>query len=154
MMSYTIFDCTQLITVNAKGENSIKNIKRDFEQLGFMIKTDNQISRNKLNYFKGYLYDTVIELVDKEFIGEFEDWKDIFNPPIRITKLVDKLRNIINDKNVENVKFIIISSASENKKEDNILQLLSSEQDLAASLFIMSGWNFDLKTEVLILKLV
>ncbi|PLR81434.1 hypothetical protein CVD25_20275 [Bacillus canaveralius] len=153
-MSYTIFDCTQLITVDTQERNSIENIKRAFEQLGFIVNTHNQISNNKLNYFKGYLNNTVIELVDKEFIGEFEDWNDVSNPPIKIKKLIEKLKDILKDKNIDYLKLIIVSSASENKKEDNILELVSSEQDLATNLFSMSGWNFDLKTDVLILKLV
>lgn len=153
-MSYTIFDCTQLITMNTQERNSIENIKRAFEQLGFIVKTHNQISKNKLDYFKGYLNNTVIELVDKEFIGEFEDWRDISNPPIKIMKLMEKLKDILKDKSIEDLKLIIVSSASENKEEDNILQLVTSEQDFATNLFSMSGWNFDLKTDVLILKLV
>lgn len=153
-MSYTIFDCTQLITVDTQERHSIENIKGAFKQLGFIVNNHNQISNNKLNYFKGYLNNTVIELVDKEFIGEFEDWTDVSDPPIKIKKLIEKLKDILKDKNIGNLKLILVSSASENQKEDNILELVSSEQDLATSLFSMSSWNFDLKTDVLILKLV
>jgi hypothetical protein len=93
-MSYTIFDCTQLITVSTQEQNSIENIKREFEELGFNVYANKQIEVNKLNYFKDLLNNKVIELVDKEFVGEFEDWKDVSNPPIKIKKFIEKLESI------------------------------------------------------------
>ncbi|TVX93168.1 hypothetical protein [Paenibacillus agilis] len=153
-MSYTVFDCTQFVTLDTHDDNSIENIKEAFKQLGFDLKFNEQISNNKLIYLKDHLKTTVIELVDKEFIGEFEDWEDVSSPPIKIIKFIKILKIILKDRNIGSLKLIIVNNASENKKEDNILELISSEEDLNTSLFSISSWNFEFKTDVLILKLI
>ncbi|MBH0171446.1 hypothetical protein [Fictibacillus sp. 18YEL24] len=151
-MSYTNFDCTQLLTFQTDDLNCKRTIKAQFEQMGFIVSADGQISPNKLKYFKEYLNDLVIELEDKEFIGEFEDWKDVDDLPDRIELFIMKLNNILNKSKIQELKLFIVSDASDNINEDDVTHVSSSLQNFKKTLFLMSAWNFDVKTSVLIIN--
>lgn len=152
-MSYCIFDCTQLLTFNICNLENIENVKLMLEQFGFDVKAQNKINNNKLEYLKAWLFNYVVEILDLEFLGEFEEWKDISEPPAKIIKLVDAIERIKEDNNIEELKLIIVSSASEDKEFDNILETETGIQDLKNNLFLMSSWNFDIKLDTLILKI-
>ena len=82
------FDCTQLVGVR-RGSNSLDpsdTCKLLSEIWEADVKYADQIESVKMKYIREYskLSLELFEFLDKEFIGEFEDWQDVQFIPKRI----------------------------------------------------------------------
>lgn len=151
-MSHVLFDCTQFVTFQTKEHKKIESLKGNFENLGFMVYEDTEIQERKRAYFEDYFKGTVLELFDQEFLGDFEDWKEVSQPTIKLEGLIRIIEELAKDEAIKGLKVMIVNCASEDQEEDGILQLATSADTAANDLFSMSYWNFDVKSDVVILN--
>ncbi|KYG60021.1 hypothetical protein [Planococcus maritimus] len=151
MSNITIFDCSQLLTFVEKEKNDYDKIFENLQKDGYIVSSKNQIEERKLEYLKDYLGEEVIEIVDQEFQGEFEDWKEKENMPQKLRNLIYKLEQLQVYFHNASFKLIVVSNATENKTEDIILEVNSTTEDLTNKLFLMSWWNFQTKVDTLII---
>lgn len=134
-----LFDCSQFIYYKPNTNLIKNNILYSFVNEGFKLIEINQMTKNKQD-FVSLFYEKnckVIELEDKNFLGEFEDWKfeDKNNPPIKIKKFIDIIKNIINY--VSYFKIIIVRYLYDNKYNDFDFRVININ-DLAANLYSLS----------------
>lgn len=151
-MSYVIFDCTQFVAFHTKDHSKIESLKRQFENLGFIVYMDTEIQARKRAYFENHFKGTVFELVDQEFLGEFEDWKEVSKPSVRLREFISIIEGLAKNAWIKELKVIIVDYASEDKKADGMIKLASTANTAAKDLFSMSQWNFEVKSHVLILN--
>lgn len=154
MSQNVIFDCTQFITFNYEGKNSFERYKSDFESIGLEVRERNGVNYGGKSYFKEDINDIVIELFDQEFLGEFEDWKEINNPPEKIVKLIRILENIIDDRLFNEFKVILVSACDEVEEDNEVYRVNSSKENLKENLFLMSFYNFEDYYEIVMINLI
>ena len=152
MSNITIFDCSQLLTFVEKEKNDYDKVFENLQKEGYIISSKDQIEKEKLEYLKYYLGEKVIEIVDQELQGEFEDWKEKEKIPQKLRDLIYKLEQLQVYFYNASFKLIIVSNATENKTEDIILEVNSTTKGLTNSLFLMSWWNFQTKVDTLIIN--
>ncbi|MBJ6359884.1 hypothetical protein ACFOQM_00890 [Paenibacillus sp. GCM10012307] len=148
-MSYVIFDCSQFLTFSCD-EAELKNKVAPF---GMKVLLKEEIAKKKLTYLSPFLEENVIELFDQEFIGVFEDWKEEENPPIELVNLKKEIIDFCSKMNIESLKLIIISCASENIEEDTIISKSVQIDQLYGGLFVLSKWSFKEVADNLILAI-
>jgi hypothetical protein len=152
-MSHTIFDCSQFLTFDLVE----KRVKKDdliiFERIGFKVLLKEEISEKKQMYLDSFLQDELIELFDQEFIGVFEDWRTAENPPLELINLKREIAELCSKVNVNSLKLIIISCASESIEDDKIVEKSVHIDQFYEGLFLLSKWNFKEVADNLILTI-
>lgn len=149
------FDATQFITFDIfdYNEHIIKQIRENFENLGFEVLQGNDIRKVKKKYFKQYMKTVFIELMDVNFFGEIESWQaNVDMPTERIENFAEQLIWLFNQKEVSNLSLILTGFAEEGISSDKILKVTSDE--IIKGIFAMSKYNFDIWTDNLILEIV
>ncbi|WP_033577894.1 hypothetical protein [Dickeya chrysanthemi] len=146
------FDCTQMIAISKYSVS--KNLVDDFfkfNELGFSIILDEDINETKKDYFLKRDDEYFIELYNKEFCGEFEDWFFLEEPPKLIVDFVDVIRFFIKKNNINHMR-LMISFFAEKGVSTNFYSTVNYN-DIFSGLFLMSKNNFDVWTDNLILEL-
>jgi hypothetical protein len=147
------FDCTQFISFDSNiCEKQVKKMMAPFEELGFVIIIDGEIKPVKRKYFKNYISQHFTELKYDNFIGEFEDWEEICNPPTLIKKFVNNIHVILKKEDISNFKLILTSFAEEGTTTNKVI-ILNKDQ-IIKGIYSMSKHNFDIWVDNLILKLI
>jgi hypothetical protein len=149
-VSYVIFDCTQLLTFNLNDEVDINLLLSDFKELNFKINTEvKQIKKTHLDkWVKSYF----IELVNDEFIGEFEDWKekdDIPESIITFGKLIVKLAN---NEIISGLSVILVHYANELVEKDKVFSQEIKINDIYEGLYHSSC--FGISGNIIILNII
>lgn len=147
------FDCSQLISFRLFGSE-----KKDlsglglFEALGFTVLLDADVKVVKKEYFAKHDDEFFIELEDKEFIGELEDWCDVDNPP---QSVVDFAKTLLIFKEMNELKYtsIFISVFAELGRTSNCNVDISPDA-LMETLYFMSRSNFDVWVDNLAIRLI
>lgn len=152
MSNITIFDCSQLLTFTERKMNDYEKVFESLQKEGYIVASKQQIEEEKLEYLRNYLGEKVIEIVDQEFQGEFEDWKEKENVPKKLNNLICKLKEVQAYFQDHKFKIIFVNNATEDKSEDIILEVHSTIKDLPNDLFLMSWWNFQIKVDTLIVN--
>lgn len=151
-MSYATFDCSQFLTFSSD-ESMFMNDVVQFERLAMKVLKQEGISGEKLIYLNPFLLDRVIELFNQEFVGVFEDWKEEGNPPIELINLKKGIIEFSSKLDIEFLKLMIISCASENIEEDAIVCKTVHIDQFYEGLFVLSKWNFKEVADNLILTI-
>jgi len=153
-MSYIIFDCSQFLTFDlSTGPKLQREEILDFESIGFEVLLNDKIVKTKQDYLRPYLQTEIVELIDQEFQGIFEDWKEVNNPPDQLLDLITVIKNFWLSREVENLKLIIIGYASENIEKDHLIEKTVFSDKFFEGLFTISKWNFNEVADNLILEL-
>ncbi|MBW7476085.1 hypothetical protein K0T92_15170 [Paenibacillus oenotherae] len=137
-MSYVIFDCTQLITINTRTEINLQYLLEPLGELNLKLVTSESIPNKKKVYLEEYLLNHLFELLNDEFLGYFEDWKNYDDAPEAITKFALIIKNIALQNNIDTLRLFLINHASENKQEDTITQVDVSPDSIMKGLFHFS----------------
>lgn len=159
-MSLVAFDCTQFICIKSKllSEEIINKTFLLFEIIGFDVVLGNDIKYNKTRYLKQQLlsegYDYICELINKEFVGEYEDWKEINNIPSSIMSFISIIKENMFLEEVIEINLIMIDYASENIQEDVVSRHVVNRENIEEGFFCFSKWNFNFLSNVTALKVI
>ncbi|MEQ5777138.1 hypothetical protein J4E05_16560 [Thalassospira sp. NFXS8] len=97
-MEYS-FDCSQLVAVRrSSGSLAPSEACRILSEVwDGEVKYEDQIDSAKVNYLRRYNGPSLelFEFVDKEFIGEFEDWHDANHVPRRVEQFEDCIKKFM-----------------------------------------------------------
>ncbi|SFT02576.1 hypothetical protein [Marininema halotolerans] len=148
---YAIFDCSQFVTFDTSKPKYEKKLRRDLSNLGFKaIKRKKEMESVKLNYGKEEWHEYVLEMVDEEYMGNlgFDEWPEIEEVPNAIKKLVDVLREYVDNEWVDNLALIFIDYASEDINDDEV------DREKAASHEILDVLYEHQYDQVLIMNIV
>lgn len=137
-MSYVIFDCTQLIAFNTKTETDFQYLLEPLGELNLKLVTSESIQNKKKVYLEEYLLNHLFELLNEEFLGYFEDWKNFDDAPEEITKFAFIIKNIASHNSIDILRLFLVNHASEDKQEDTISQMEVSPDNIMAGLFHFS----------------
>ena len=143
------FDCTQFITFNDNGDDVLKKMHYVFENSDFTILPKSKIQAVKLNYFSQDLCEYVFELVNDEFLGDFDDWKEIDCIPNSIQDFILEITKVV-EFGAEDLKVILTNFAERGKTSDFHTCVKVSE--LKKALHYMSHSNYEVWTDNLIVK--
>lgn len=71
-----LFDCTQYLTFEAsESGDGLSFLLPSFEKSeDFKMLQDKEISERKLSHLNEYLHRYMVELINQEFIGDFDEW--------------------------------------------------------------------------------
>lgn len=144
-MSKILFDCSQFITlISRTKEPNIEEIKSIYSNKSFDVKVNTEINHQKLSYFSNEFLEVTIEIVDKEFLGNFEDWKVETDVPLRIREFAEATNEMVNLLDVNEYKIIFVEYASSTSSQDSIARRTLESEDLIEELFYASRYNFEL----------
>lgn len=151
-MSLVLFDSTQFVTFDlTNGEAlEVRDVINEFKDQGFSVLDNSEIKQKKLTYLSKYLSSEVVELEQSEFLGEFEDWKDKEEIPIKVLSLSNSVKKLANSGCVNNLKVILIEYASEDKERDHIHEENVNITELPGKLFLASKSCFDVWANVMV----
>jgi len=147
------FDCSQLISFRALDLDKEKILGLDlFEAIGFNVLVGNDIKEVKKEYFRSYEGEFFIELEDKDFIGEIEEWENFENPPERV---INFAKNILLFKEMNKLVFfkVFVSVFAELGRTSNCIIDISPEE-LMKTLYFMSRNNFDVWVDNLTIRFI
>lgn len=147
------FDCSQLVSFRASGTEKHHFLGLDlFAANGFNVLQDSDVKDVKKKYFRTYDDEFFIELDDKLFIGELEDWVDLSRPPVRVADFVESILNFIRLNNLPSLSVFISVFAEQGRTSNYVMEI--SPCDMLKSLYSMSQSNFDVWVDNLTLRLV
>lgn len=130
-MNYS-FDCSQLVAVrrSAGSLEPSEACRLLSEVWKGKVKYKEQIDSAKVKYVRQYCESSLelFDFVDKEFIGEFEDWQDIDHVPQRIIQFEDCIKTFIGcGYDVEMVFIINTPTESQNRVHQTTSKVLLDE---------------------------
>lgn len=137
-MSYVIFDCTQLISFNTKTETDLQYLLEPLGELNLKLAASELIQDKKKVYLEEYFLNHIFELLNDEFLGYFEDWKNYDDAPEEIIKFALIIKNIASHNSIDTLRLILVNHASENKEEDTISKVEVSPDNIMEGLFHIS----------------
>lgn len=143
-MSLILFDCSQFITFENKNRQVENNfLKKEFNQLKLNIIEQNKIKLKKINYITEYAYSNILELENKEFIGEFDDWNEKEKVPSFANVFSSIISEFIIINEVDEINVIFVDNAPENKLNNQICEINTNIKTFEIDLFALSKNNFD-----------
>lgn len=143
LLSIILFDCSQFITFNLIASSFDEKLLNDFFNQGFEILINDKIEQRKRTYLQEYLNSFTIEFIKKEFLGEFEEWKEKENTPEEVLKFSENIERLINSRYIKNLKIIIVEYADENRNNDFISLKQIAKEKIKEGLFCASKWCFE-----------
>ncbi|OPX42548.1 hypothetical protein CLHUN_35150 [Ruminiclostridium hungatei] len=147
------FDCTQFITFDSTtAVIDIERLLERFKLIGFELVLDCNIRQVKKEYFKKYVKQHFIELKDDEFMGEFEDWEELDNPPRKIGDFIREINSLIDSNVIQRVTIMLTLFAEEGTTAVENIEV--SKNNIKKGLYSMSKHNFEVWTNNLVLEIV
>ncbi|MGL4484755.1 MAG: hypothetical protein ACRCUS_07375, partial [Anaerovoracaceae bacterium] len=120
-----------------------KCLEAIFKGTGFRILPKDKINAFKLQFFSDYTYDYFYELQNELFMGEFDDWELVQNPPIMINNFVVAIMKILDISEVFNLTLILTSYASKDRKSKNVVKC--KIKDIYYKMFSASSYWMNLE---------
>jgi hypothetical protein len=151
-MSYAIFDCSQFLTFpyDCVEQQISKEDLVGFKNIGFNIFLNEEIRDKKRSFLRPYMVKQTVELLNQEFVGIFEDWKEISDPPNELKLLKNEIIQLSKKNEISKLKLIIISCASD---DDVIIERSVHMNEFFEALFSLSKWNFNEAIENMVLSI-
>ncbi|MGF6191614.1 hypothetical protein [Serratia sp. 2723] len=147
------FDCTQMISFEHHHEKKPELLGlSSFEKIGFDILLDENIRQVKKTYFQRSENEYFIELINKEFSGEFEGWVDFDTPPQIIVDFACEIIDFSKKNNLSKIRIFLTFFAEKNVTKDHTV--LCNSDELLNAFFIMSKSNFDIWVDNLIINFI
>ncbi|MED1946760.1 MULTISPECIES: hypothetical protein [Brevibacillus] len=120
-MSYVTFDCTQFISFDSDNEADVAVSLKEFEVANqFKVLPKDEILPNKIAHLRHFLHSSVFEMVNQEFIGEFDEWLEREEVPVDILSFSRNIQLFVQNKHVQNATVILVRYAHDEKNEDRI----------------------------------
>jgi hypothetical protein len=121
-MADVLFDCTQFLTFKVSGSREgLTFLSALFErEEDFKIIEDEEISPKKLSHLNEFLNNYTVELVNQEFIGEFDEWFEFDDIPQPIKQFGQNIKELLEGKLIEQLTIIMVRYAYDEKDTDNI----------------------------------
>lgn len=121
-MADVLFDCTQFLTFEARETGDcLPFLLASFERNeDFKILQNNEISEKKLSHLNGFLNNYTVELVNQEFIGEFDEWFEFDEIPQPIKQFGQNIKELLERKLIEQLTIVLVRHAYDEKATDNI----------------------------------
>lgn len=121
-MADVLFDCTQFLTLEASESGDglsflLASLGRNED---FKILQDKEISEKKLSHLNEFLNNFTVELVNQEFIGEFDEWFEFDEIPQPIKQFGQNIKELLERKLIEQLTIILVRYAYDEKAADNI----------------------------------
>lgn len=118
------FENSQFLSISVTSSVSLlqQALEEIFRDTNFNLQKKEEINHVKLMYFSDFLLDYFYELRDEDFMGEFDDWQDVKNPPAAIRQFVTCVSNILKIEGVNYVYVILTNYACEDITTNGILE--------------------------------
>lgn len=122
MMADVLFDCTQFLSFEANEcGDALSFLQPSFDKSNdFKLLQEREISERKLSHLNEFLNRFTVELVNQEFIGEFDEWFEFNEIPQSIKQFGQNIKEIIEKKSIEQLTIILVRYAYDEKVADNI----------------------------------
>ncbi|MDP4095827.1 hypothetical protein OIN60_03355 [Paenibacillus sp. P96] len=121
-MADVLFDCTQFLSFEANECGDVLSFllpsfgKSD----DFKLLQEREISGRKLSHLNEFLNKFTVELVNQEFIGEFDEWFEFNEIPQPIKQFGQNIKEFMEKKSIEQLAIILVRYAYDEKAADNI----------------------------------
>jgi len=146
------FDCTQFISFDYSGDKEIESILFDiFSTTPFNPLSTREIDKVKLSYFSKIRKKYFFELQFDEFLGEFEEWSEVTDPPFEIRSFCSCI-NQLSSYGITDLTICLTDFAEKGKTGNEMV--LSSRGDLYKELFKMSLFYDGLSPKNLIINVI
>jgi predicted NodU family carbamoyl transferase len=121
-MADVLFDCTQFLTFEAtESGDGLSFLLASFgKNEDFKMLQDKEISERKLSHLNEFLNKYTVELVNQEFIGEFDEWFEMDEIPQPIKQFGQNIKELIERKLIEQLTIILVRYAYDERAADNI----------------------------------
>ncbi|MGG4147627.1 hypothetical protein ABEW34_31425 [Paenibacillus algorifonticola] len=122
VMADVLFDCTQFLTFEANECGDVLSLLLPlFEKSNdFMVLQEREISERKISHLNEFLNRHTVELVNQEFIGEFDEWFEFDEIPQPIKQFGQNIKELIERKIIEQLTIILVRYAYGEESADNI----------------------------------
>lgn len=140
-MAFILFDCTQFISFDFKPEIDINTMIKNFERIHFSTLVDSEIKKTKINLLKKYLHANTIELINDEFIADFQEWIDEEEIPHSIMKFSNLVKRVIENENIESLNIVLVRYFYETIEKNIFTVVDVSESEIINGLFNMSCYG-------------
>lgn len=85
-----------------------------------MVLQEREISERKISHLNEFLNRHTVELVNQEFIGEFDEWFEFDEIPQPIKQFGQNIKELIERKIIEQLTIILVRYAYGEESADNI----------------------------------
>lgn len=143
MLNRIPFDCSQFIMFESEAAIDICKIKLIYNEYGFIANTNELIDASKLPYLSEYRLQNIIEIVDEEFIGEFDEWEFIQKVPQKIEKFVKATQKLIEEYRIDNFKLLFVEHVKIPFIKNSILVKKTDKSKILSDLYDISPYNFE-----------
>lgn len=119
-MANVLFDCTQFLTFESsrvEAELFLTSFQKDEY---FKMVRGKEISKKKLLHLSRFLNSHTVELVNQEFVGEFDEWFEFDKIPEKIRQFGQNIMRVMEWNSIEQLAIILVRYAYDEKNSDNI----------------------------------
>ncbi len=102
------FDCSQFIMFDSELALDVCKIKLIYSENGFIVNVNECVGSSKLPYLSEHRLQNIVEIVDEEFVGEFNDWEFAQQVPQKIEKFVKSTQNLFDEYKIDKFKFMFV----------------------------------------------
>lgn len=121
-MADVIFDCTQFLTFESNESGDVLSLILPLVESinDFRVLREGEVSERKMSHLNEFLNRGTIELVNQEFIGEFDEWFEFDEIPQPIKRFGQTIKELIERNFIEQLTIILVRYAYREKAADNI----------------------------------
>ncbi|MBW7476082.1 hypothetical protein K0T92_15150 [Paenibacillus oenotherae] len=118
-MSEVLYDCSQFISFDTDENTDMSYILTVFEEKNnYRVLPEDKIQSKKVSHLNGLLHSITFEILNQEFIGEFDEWFELEEIPSAIVEFGCNVQEFCRNKHVKNLTIILVRYAYSEKDDD------------------------------------